>query len=680
MRKDHNNQNKKKKGEMKRKRWRRRGKGKEKKDKKKISLKVFLAGQPNVGKSALFNRLTGLGVDISNYPGTTVEVMRGKTSFHREILEIVDLPGVYAFGATSEDERVAIKAILEEKPDVIVNVVDACTLDRDLFFTMQLLLLKIPVVIALNQVDRAEKLGLYVDSEKLSRSLGVSVVPIIATKGLGIDSLFRVVLREGKNGEERPIKLRLGYDIDKRINSLEKEVKGRVSNNIISDKLIALWLLASEDYALKEVIDQKTWKELNFLAKGYQDEIEKIHGEKAFFRLAKEIHAYGWVIADAVTMRFKEIRRGLKERLDELTTSFSVGIPLLIAIFLASFAFIVFVGGMLEELIVWMFEDNISPVVESFLNNFISPEGILHDIIMDGVILGIEAGMAIAVPYILTFYIILALLEDSGYLPRIAYLLDNLAHKVGLHGRAVIPALGGFGCSVPAIMGTRILETRRERIIAAYLIVLIPCSARSAVIFGAVGYYAGFLYALAVYLIDFLIVFLAGIILNRILPGTSTGFLLEIPPFRTPDALSVMKKTWFRMKDFVIIAFPILIAGSVLLAWLSSAGYLDVITDPLEPVTVGLLGLPSETSVPLIYGILRKEMALETLVILQGVSLSGMTAKQLFIFSTVITLWFPCIASLGVLSHELGKRVAVLIAISTMMTALAVGALLNFIL
>ena len=662
----------------KRRRWRLRGEIK--KEEKEISLKVFLAGQPNVGKSALFNRLTGLGVDISNYPGTTVEVMRGKTSFKGEILEIVDLPGIYAFGATSEDEKVAIRAILEEKPDVIVNVVDASTLDRDLFFTLQLLLLKIPVIIALNQVDRAEKLGLYIDSQRLSRSLGVPVIPTIATKGLGIDSLFRVVIREGKNGEKRPLKLRLGYDIDKRINILEEEVRERVSNDIISDKLIALWLLASEEYALKEVLDQKTWEELNALVKDYQDEIERIHEEKAFFRLAKELHAYGWVVADAVTMQFKEIKRGLKEKIDELTTSFSVGIPLLIAVFLASFAFIVFVGGVLEELIIWLFEDNISPAVESFLNRFISPEGILHDIIMDGVILGIEAGMAIAVPYILTFYIILALLEDSGYLPRIAYLLDNLAHKLGLHGRAVIPALGGFGCSVPAIMGTRILETRRERIIAAYLIVLIPCSARSAVIFGAVGYYVGFLYALAVYLIDFLIVLLAGVILNKILPGKSTGFLLEIPPFRTPDARSVMKKTWFRMKSFVIIAFPILIAGSVLLAWINSAGYLDAITGPLEPLTVDLLGLPPETSVPLIYGILRKEMALETLVILQGVNLSGMTAKQLFIFSTIVTLYFPCLASLGVLSHELGKKVAALIAISTIMTALAIGALLNIIL
>jgi len=678
MRKPQNNRDLGRKGRMKkRRRWRLRGEIK--KEKKEISLKVFLAGQPNVGKSALFNRLTGLGVDISNYPGTTVEVMRGKTSFKGEILEIVDLPGIYSFGATSEDEKVAIKAILEEKPDVIVNVVDATTLDRDLFFTLQLLLLKIPVIIALNQVDRAEKLGLYIDSQGLSRSLGVPVIPTIATKGLGIDSLFRVVIREGKNGEKKPLKLRLGYDIDKRINILEEEVRKRVSSNIISDKLITLWLLASEEYALKEVLDQKTWEELNALVKDYVDEIEQIHGEKAFFRLAKELHAYSWVVADAVTTQFKEIKRGFKEKFDELTTSFSIGIPLLIAVFLASFAFIVFVGGILEELIVWGFEDNISPSVESFLNRFISPDGTLHDIIMDGVILGIEAGMAIAVPYILTFYIILALLEDSGYLPRIAYLLDNLAHKLGLHGRAVIPALGGFGCSVPAIMGTRILETRRERIIAAYLIVLIPCSARSAVIFGAVGYYAGFLYALAVYLIDFVIVLLAGFILNKILPGKSAGFLLEIPPFRTPDARSVMKKTWFRMKDFAIIAFPILIAGSVLLAWINSAGYLDTITGPLEPITVDLLGLPSETSVPLIYGILRKEMALETLVILQGVDLSGMTAKQLFIFSTVVTLWFPCIASLGVLSHELGKKVAALIAISTMMTALGVGALLNII-
>ena len=304
----------------------------------------------------------------------------------------------------------------------------------------------------------------------------------------------------------------------------------------------------------------------------------------------------------------------------------------------------------------------------------LGPAGQALDI---GINQGIAGILAVMVPYILVFFLAFAVLEDTGYLPRMAFVMDSAMHKIGLHGRAVVPMLGGFGCNVPAIMGTRVLTTRRERFISCFLITLIPCSAVTAVILGTVGFFVGVPYALIIYAIVLALIFIVGWLLNRMLPGTTPGMIMEMPPLRKPMPKPVLLKTWIRMRRFVYVAAPLLLLGSLIIGALEASGAMNSIVDPLSPITVGLLGLPAVVIIPMIYGIIRKEGAIVLLVAVAGTSnlRAFMSPLQLFVFAIVITIYVPCIATIAVLSRELGWKNAVLISLSTILLALAVGSL-----
>jgi len=278
-------------------------------------------------------------------------------------------------------------------------------------------------------------------------------------------------------------------------------------------------------------------------------------------------------------------------------------------------------------------------------------------------------------PYIAVFYIMLALLEDTGYLPRMAYILDRVMHKLHLHGKAIVPMMLGFGCSVPAVLATRILPNKKERILTSILICFIPCSARTAVILGSVGKFIGPLYALAIYAIVLLLIFLVGHILGRMLPGESEGLIMEMPEYRRPYLKNVLIKTWLRVKDFIVIAFPLIIIGSVILGIMKFYGLLEIITKPFEPVIGKWLMLPAVAGITLIYGILRKELALELLFVLGGSSLllNFMSPLQIFIFALVVTLYFPCLGTFAVLKHEFGWKSSLLISFFTIVLAVVVG-------
>jgi ferrous iron transport protein B len=297
----------------------------------------------------------------------------------------------------------------------------------------------------------------------------------------------------------------------------------------------------------------------------------------------------------------------------------------------------------------------------------------------------VGAVLEIALPYLLTFYVILALLEDSGYLNSVAFLSDRVMHRLGLHGRAVIPLISAAGCNVPAVMGTRVLSTRRERIIACTLIVLVPCSARIAVIMGGVARFAGVLPALFLFLVDGLLVLGVGLTLNKILPGQSTGLVMEMFPFRRPSLLTVAKKTWQRIKDFLIIAAPLIVAGSFLLGLLYESDLITKFLPPLRPVMEFWLGIPAVAGLALIFAFLRKELALALLLVLAvkvvpGVTessslLAFMSRGQIFTFALVNTIYIPCVATLAVLWSELGGRDSLLIALGTVILALLLGGL-----
>jgi ferrous iron transport protein B len=367
----------------------------------------------------------------------------------------------------------------------------------------------------------------------------------------------------------------------------------------------------------------------------------------------------------------------------QYTVDLYTGIPIMLLVMLGMFVFVSIVGQALSDLIGIGWGSFVSPVITNILSALIRNQ-VLENILRWGFDAGILSMLSIGVAYILPFYVVLSILEDSGYLNSIAFLTDNVMHRFGLHGRAIIPLITGFGCNVPAIMGTRVLMTKRERIIASTLIVLVPCSARIAVILGAASAYLGLEYALLICGIDFLLIAAVGIGLNKILPGKSMGLVMEMFPFRFPSLTTTLKKTWFRLRDFVKIALPITLVGSFFMGTLFEMGYLWMLNAPLSPLTVGLLGLPAVTGLSLILGVLRKELALQLLVALAIIQygpmasnlLTFMSPAQIFTYAIVVTIYFPCTATAAVIGKELGWKNAVLIMTFTVFLAILIGAII----
>ena len=288
---------------------------------------------------------------------------------------------------------------------------------------------------------------------------------------------------------------------------------------------------------------------------------------------------------------------------------------------------------------------------------------------------GIDAGLQIAIPFIFVFYAVIAILEDSGYIPRMAFLLDKVMYKFGLHGKAIIPMMLGFGCTVPAIISTRVMQSGRERLLTTILILLIPCSARTAVILGAVGMFLGWQYALLLYGFILVLILITGAILGKALPGERQDLVMEIPPYRMPSAKNVFMKTWIRVNDFIFAAFPLIFIGSGILGGLRALGLLAPLLQPAEPIIVGWLMLPVVAGITLLFGILRKELALELLIVLGGSAnlLSFMTPIQIFTFALVVSIYVPCIATIGILKREFGWKKCLLISFSTIVLAVLIG-------
>ncbi|MHA1859982.1 MAG: ferrous iron transport protein B [Candidatus Asgardarchaeia archaeon] len=646
-------------------------------------LKIILVGNPNVGKSVFFNKVTGLGVMVSNYPGTTVEVTRGSSMVDGMRVTLIDLPGIYSLNARSMDEEVARDAIYSEEDAVIIVIADATNLERSLFLTLSLIELNLPLVVAVNLIDEAKKLGIEIDCDRLSEILGVPVVPVIAKRGIGVKEAIRkaVEVSEGKI-KLNFMKVKYASDIETLISKL-----GRIILDEVKDpskvrfpiRGVVVRLLEGDRSIIKFIGGEALYEKLRDFIDETSKEISKTHGEPTYLRLEKERLGLAYEVSKSVT-KSCGVRKSLTDKLDYITTNYLSGSIIMFLTLVSIFFFIIVSGGFIEEVVEYIWLTVSSPV--EYLISLIFPEGsLLYELIVNGFLLGIEAGLLIAVPYIITFYLILSILEDTGYLARIAYLLDGITHKMGIHGRAVIPMIVGYGCNVPAIMGTRILETRRERIIASFLITLIPCSARSVVILALVGKYLGLSYAILIYFIDLMVILMSGYLLNRILPGRRLGLVMEIPPYRTPEFETIVKKTWMRFKYFVYEAFPLLIMGSIVISLANYFGLLELFSKIASPITVGLLNLPELTGITLIFGILRKEMTLELLSVIYTTTnfLLIFDPVQMFIFALIVTLYFPCIGTFFSIKKELGNKTAILISFSVILMAIFIGALFNLI-
>jgi len=632
-------------------------------------LTIALAGNANVGKSVIFNQLTGSHQIIGNWPGKTIEKREGYLIYKGYKIKVVDLPGIYSFSTYSEEELISRDFIAKEKPDVVINVVDALHLERNLFFTLQLIELEAKLVIALNQIDLLEKSDFTIDSNKLENILNIPIVPTVAIEGKGIEKLIEkcIEIYEGKIKYE-PIKIEYGKEVEERVNELIKVVSFDIS---YPKRWFTIKLLEGDEEIKKLVRDEKILEIIEKKSK----ELEEIHGEPISLILTQEKYNFSNKITSEVLIK-KEKRVNISDFLDKIFLHPIFGyFTLIISLFLIFY-------------LIFKFGNFVSRYLESFFelikNGFLklNINETLKKILWDGIGEGIIGGISIALPYLIPFYILLSILEDSGYLSRMAFFTDSFMHFIGLHGKAFFPLMLGFGCNVPAVLGSRILETKKQKFITATLATLVPCSARTVVLMGLVGIFLGFKYVLIIYIIDIIIIILFGKLLSILVPGKSYGLIMEIPPLRKPSTKIVLKQSWFRIKDFIYFAFHIIIFGSLLLQILDLTNLLNIFVNLVSPFFVSFLGLPPLTSIPLIFGILRKELSLIMLFSLFGTTnvLSFMTPKQIIIYSLITLFYFPCVATFSVLRKEIGLFNAILMTVFEMIFAFLLGGFLNLIL
>ena len=611
-------------------------------------MRFALIGNPSVGKSLIFNQLTGLGVEVSNYPGTTVELQRGNTCFQREIVELVDLPGVYSLEGSSDEETLVRRFLEQQDIDAVIVVVNVTRLERNLYLLLQVAEYGLPMVVVLNMADEAAKRGLEIDPGPIRDLLGVEAVQTAASQGKNIDRIIPAALAASS-----PSMADIPYDhhIEAAVRSLGKMFG------------------ADRKESIRALLGFGDNPELLEAARTISDEIESRHRMTVAQIIAANRHNFAHKIAD---LTIKEETELPQTDPDSILTRMIPGMPILLGILIGMLLVVFIVGSFLEEMIVGFFEVYaMQPFIALGLPPLVEELGV-------SILLALQAGLGIAFPYVFLFYIIISVLEDSGYMTRAAFLADNAMHRVGMHGGAVIPLTLAFGCNVPAIMGIRLLRSRRERIIASFLVTMVPCSARTVIIAGIVASFVGIGAAFSVYAIVFLLILATGLVLSRVTPGERFGMIMEMVPLRWPDPKLVMKKAWSRLSEFLFIAMPLLLAGSVVLGLLEFFGVMALFEELVEPYTMALLGLPGYSATALIFGILRKEMAFETLAILAGTADLGavLSSLQLYIFAVVTVLFIPCLATITVLLREVGSRITLAVTIYTVALGLFIGGLM----
>jgi ferrous iron transport protein B len=630
-------------------------------------LTIALAGNANVGKSVVFNQLTGLHQHIGNWPGKTVERAEGTLRFKDYTIDVVDLPGIYSLSTYSLEELVSRKYIAVERPDIVINVVDASVLERNLFFTLQLIELETPMIIALNQMDMARKKGIEIDVEKLEELLGIPVMPTVAIKGTGIFQLLeRAVEIIERGNDAKPVEVKYGEEVEDRIARITVMLKG--TQFWYPRRYVAVKLLEGDEEISREM--QKVNPQIVSTTEELATEIENLHGHSCSTVITSERYEIAGCIARDAQKLVPPIKPSLRERVHNLTTHRIIGYPVMAFSLLLIFYSIFTFGDSASQLLSNFFY-GWEPLFVSLFGT-----GIIGKLVWGGVVEGIIAGVTIALPYIAPFYIVLYILEDSGYLSRIAFLMDNAMHKIGLHGKAFIPLMLGYGCNVPACLGCRIMETERERLLAAFVTTLVPCAARTVIILGLVGHFLGIQWALSLYIVDLLIIFFLGRLAFKTLPGEPTALIMEMHDYRVPHLKTVLKQTWFRLAEFIKLAFPLIIVGSLAIKLAEVFGLLEPIATILSPVTVTLLGLPAITGITLIFGVLRKELTLIMLATLLGTTnfAQVLTPVQMVVFTLVAMLYIPCIATIAALVKEFGRKKALFITVFEITFAICVGA------
>lgn len=637
----------------------------------KTGSKIAIVGNPNVGKSVIFGLLTGRYATVSNYPGTTVTLTTGSCKVDGEDLLVTDTPGVNTLVPMSEDEVVTRDILLNDELRLVVQVADAKNLGRGLQISIQLAEMGLPFILVLNMWDEAGNRGLDINAQKLAGTIGTSVIPAVGVERKGLKEL-----RESLS-EKRFSTLNITYGriIEEGIRRLE----ALLPESNISGRSIALMLLAG-DASLKPWLSKRvTPSDINKIETICRDVQNRFH------------EPLGYVINQARLKKAEKIAEGVMSRSHQRGATAMAnlgrwamhplwGIPVLLAVLFLMYEFVGVFGaqvlvGLLEE---GLFGSYINPYMTFITERFI-PDSFFRDLFVGeyGIItMALTYSIAIILPVVGTFFIAFGILEDSGYLPRLAIMVHKVFKLMGLHGKAVLPMVLGLGCDTMATLTARVMETRKERVIVTLLLALgVPCSAQLGVILGMLGGVsasATIIWALVV----ILVIFIVGFLSSKILKGEGSDFVFDIPPLRVPVLSNIVFKTLSRISWYLKEAVPLFIVGTLILFTLDKIGGLAVIERIANPVVVGFLGLPGKATEAFLVGFLRRDYGAAGLFALA--QNGQLNPNQVVVSLVTITLFVPCVANLLVMIKELGLKTGLAIVVFIFPFAFLVGGMLNF--
>ncbi|MGQ9696975.1 MAG: ferrous iron transport protein B [Armatimonadota bacterium] len=630
---------------------------------------VVLVGNPNVGKSVIFSALTGTYVTVSNYPGTTVEITSGNAVIGGRRVTVADTPGVNNLIPASEDEQVTRDILLNEDVDAVLQVADAKNLRRALFLSVQLAEMGVPFVIALNMMDEASNRGIQADPEKLSRILGVPVVATVATHAKGIDAVRQALLT--------PARANLHVPYQPEIEEAATAVAALLPKAPVSRRSIALMLLAGDETLLGWLGD-RTSPDVIAEIRRIRNQLAGRLPEPIGYLISKSRLQLAESIAGKVATEVESAagHTGLAGRLAMHPVW---GIPILLAVLYMVYLFVGVLGaqtavGFLEETV---FGTYLNPLAMRSVKQLV-PIACIQDLLVGqyGLItMALTYALAIVLPIVGSFFLAFGVLEDSGYLPRLAVMVNRIFRSFGLNGKAVLPMVLGLGCDTMATLTVRILETRKERILATFLLTLaIPCSAQLGVILGMLGALSGTATVIWLSMIA-LSLLIVGRTAAKLLPGDASDFVLELPPIRIPQIRNLAVKVAARMEWYVKEAVPLFVLGTLILFVSDRTGILSLVEQAFRPVVVSLLGLPPQAAASFIMGFLRRDYGATMLYTMA--QHGQLTHSQVLVSVVVITFFLPCVAQFFVTAKERGLRAAVAIAFSVMVYAVAAGTLLN---
>lgn len=634
--------------------------------------KIVLVGNPNVGKSLLFNQLSHTYAVVSNYPGTTVEISRGRAVIKGRPVEIIDTPGMYSFLPITEEERAAQSLLFSTRGALILHVVDAKNLPRHLPLTLQLLEGGFRVLLVVNMLDEAEKAGISLNLEGLSQRLGIPVVGTVLIRRQGVSALKKALLDQLVSPHPSPRQPVYPPDLEEPLGRLSSRLKGSYP---LSLRMAALLLLCGDEKIRKKVRRAEGDRGERILREAALEEA-KIKPSAAYLAARGRHEEARRLLQGIFTARPQKGTWSPAGLLIEPLT----GIPFLFLV--VYFGLYKFVGGfgagyLVNLLDSQLFDAFLIPQVDRLALTYL-PGGLLPRLLAleYGLItMGFRYAAAIVLPIVGTFFFFFAFLEDSGYLPRLALLADKLLKKLGLSGRAVIPLALGLGCGTMAVIVTRTLESRRERIIASFLLALaIPCSAQLGLFFGILsGFPPGLLLWLGVVL---LCLVSAGFLADRFMPGEKTGFYLELPPLRFPSLTNIAVKTWSRMSWYFKEVLPVFLLISLVLSVSHYVGLLGLMVEMLSPA-MALLGLPEEMALVFFLGFFRRDYGAAGLFDLTARGL--LDPLSLVVAAVTLTLFLPCMAQMAVLFRERGAWTTLSIIFLVGGIALGAGLLLRLI-